>query len=150
MKKLLGIVVLGFLLSGNAYSENINLKCEDPKINIPMSVLIDEQNKLVSWQGSAPDYYHYENGVFSFAMTTDEFKYSYRLNRNTGVLIINAFKFSKEEFEKILEEVVNRMFAAGKTSDDKSYLVKLIVDKYDEENPEDTIFMECKKVEAKF
>ena len=150
MKKLLGIVVLGLLLCGNAYSENINLKCEDPKVNIPMSVVIDQQNKVVSWQGSVPDHYHYENGVFSFSMRTETYKYSYRLNRNTGTLRINAFKFSKEEFDKILSDVVDEMQAAGKTYKDKSFMAKSIVNRYDEENPEDTIFMECEKVKAKF
>ena len=150
MKKLLGVIVLSLLLSGNAYAENINLKCEDPKINFPMNVVIDQKNKVVSWQGSEPDDYHYGNGVFSFAMKTDEFRYSYRLNRNTGALIINAFKFTKEEFDRRLAEVAAEMHAAGKTINDRSYLVKLIVDKYDKGIPEDTIYMECEKINAKF
>jgi len=31
MKKLLGIIVLGLLLSGNAYAEILNFECKQPK-----------------------------------------------------------------------------------------------------------------------
>ena len=41
MKKLLGIVVLGLLLSGNAYAE---------KIKIPITVNIFEMNKPNGWR----------------------------------------------------------------------------------------------------
>ena len=150
MKKLLGIVVLGLLWSGKISAENINLKCVDPTVGIPVSVVINTKNENVSFQGSDPDPYYLHNGIFYFSMGTDDFRYSYGLNRNTGMLRINAFQFSEEQFNKILTEVAAEMIASGKTADDKSYLVKLIEEKYDEEEPDDTIFMECEKAKAKF
>ena len=54
MKKLLGILVLGLLLSGNVSAENIKLKCVDPKVGIPVSVVINTKNENVSFQGSNP------------------------------------------------------------------------------------------------
>tara|TARA_B100000686_G_C16229334_1_gene684068 strand:+ start:161 stop:613 length:453 start_codon:yes stop_codon:yes gene_type:complete len=150
MKKLLGIVVLVLLWSGKTSAEIINIKCEDSKVNIPVSVVINTNDKNVSFQGSAFDPYHLDNDIFYFSMMTDDYRYSYALNRNTGILRIKGFQFSKEEFEKILTDVYVTMVADGKTIDDKSYLVKLINEKYDEKEPETTIFMECEKSKAKF
>ena len=45
-------------------------------------------------------------------MGTDDFRYSYGLNRNTGMLRINAFQFSEEQFNKILTEVAAEMIAS--------------------------------------
>lgn len=152
MKKLLGIIVFGWLLSGNAYSEIINLKCTDDEFNTPLSVVIDTKNENVSYQGSNPDDYYLENGVFYFAMQSkeSEFRWGYSLNRNTGILTIKGYEFSEEKSAEIKAEVALEMILAEKTTDDKSYLVKLIIDKYNEGEPLETFYLECEKVDPKF
>ena len=50
MKKLLGIVVLGLLLSGNAYSANLNLTCEG----------IGSKSKTMSQSGSTSELRYFE------------------------------------------------------------------------------------------
>ena len=143
MKKLLGIVVLGLLWCGNVYSETINLKCTHSDIGTPLSVVIDTENKKVSYQGSNFDDYYLENGVFHFVMQSKkiDFRYAYSLNRNTGVLKVSEYKFSEEEMKKNLAEVAAEMILAGKTPEDKSWLVKLIIDKYNEGEPLDTVYI---------
>ena len=152
MKKLLGIIVFGWLLSGNAYSEIINLKCTNASFNTPLSVVIDTKNENVSYQGSNPDDYYLENGVFYFSMKSkeSEFRWGYSLNRNTGILTIKGYEFSEEKSAEIKAEVALEMILAGKTTDDKSYLVKLIIDKYNEGEPLETFYLECEKVKPKF
>ena len=45
MKKLLGIVVLGLLLSGNAYAEILDIRCKDDPVKL--RYLIDTSKKTV-------------------------------------------------------------------------------------------------------
>ena len=47
-------------------------------------------------------------------------------------------------------EVALEMILAGKTTEDKSWLVKLIIDKYNEGEPLETFYLECEKVKPKF
>ena len=150
MKKLLAILVLGLLLSGNAYAEVINLKCTNTEIGTPLSVVIDTKNENVSYQGSNPDDYYLENGVFYFAMQSKEIRWGYSLNRNTGILKVKGYEFSEEKFAEMKAEVALEMILAGKTTEDKSYLVKLIIDKYNEGEPLETFYLECEKVKPKF
>tara|TARA_A100001015_G_C14445672_1_gene502182 strand:- start:101 stop:559 length:459 start_codon:yes stop_codon:yes gene_type:complete len=152
MKKLLAIVVLGLLWSGNSYAESINLKCTHPDLDIPLSVVIDTKNKKVSYQGSNFDDYYLENGVFYFVMQSKkvDYRYAYSLNRNTGVLKVSEYKFSEEEMKKKFEEVAAEMILSGKSTKDKSWLVKLIIDKYNEGEPTDSLYVQCEKNKVKF
>jgi len=53
MKKLLGIVVLGLLLSGNAYAEKVMLSCKpQDKKNKPVSFILDDKNKNLVFEGT--------------------------------------------------------------------------------------------------
>ena len=153
MKKLLGIVVLGLCWSGNAYADEIiNLKCTHPDLNTPLSLVIDTDNKRVSYQGSNYDDYYLENGVFYFSMQSKkiDFRYAYSLNRNTGVLKVSEYKFSEEEMEKNYAEVALKMITAGKTSEDKDWLVKSIIETYNEGEPLDTMYIQCEKTKKAF
>ena len=152
MKKLILILIAGMLLSSNAYAEVINLKCTNTEIGTPLSVVIDTKNENVSYQGSDPDNYYLENGVFYFSMKSkeSEFRWGFSLNRNTGILTIKGYEFSEEKSAEIKAEVALEMILAGKTTDDKSYLVKLIIDKYNEGEPLETFYLECEKVDPKF
>ena len=152
MKKLLGIVVLFLLLSSNAYSENINLRCTHPDMETPLSVVIDTHKKKVSYQGSNFDDYYLEYGVFYFAMESKkkDYTYAYSLNRNTGILKITQYKFSEEEKQKNYAEVALEMISAGKTTEDRDWLVKLIIEKYNQGEPLESIYMECEKSKQAF
>jgi hypothetical protein len=152
MKKFLAIMVLGLLWSGKAFAETINLKCTHSDLNIPLSVVIDTENKKVSYQGSNFDDYHLENGVFYFVMQSEKIdnRYAYSLNRNTGILKVSEYKFSEEEMKTMYAEVAIEMISAGKTTEDKSWLVKLIIDKYNEGEPADSLFLKCEKNKVKF
>ena len=152
MKKILTIIILGLLFSGNAYAETINLKCTHSDLNIPLSVVIDTENKKVSYQGSNFDDYYLENGVFYFVMQSKkvDFRYAYSLNRNTGILKVSGYKFSEEQLKTMYADVATGMILAGKTTEDKSWLVKLIIDKYNEGEPTDSVFLKCEKNKAKF
>ena len=152
MKKLLGILVLGLLLSSNANAEIINLKCTHSDLNTPLNVVIDTEKKKVSYQGSNFDDYYLENGVFYFVMQSKkiDFRYAYSLNRNTGILRVSEYKFSEEKNKIMLSDVAGEMILAGKTAEDKSWLVKLIIDKYNEGEPTATVFIQCEKTKAKF
>jgi hypothetical protein len=125
MKKLLGIVVLGLLLSGNAFAEKINLSCTEKITNTVLSFTIDTDVKKVSTQGSNYDPYLYSNGVFTFMMKDEKNDYLYRLNRNTGILIVKAWKKNEEEREKLTAEIYLNMLADGKTIDDTDYVLNL-------------------------
>ena len=160
MKKLLVIVVLSLLFGGNAYSQvidpfKINLTCQSSKDGIPISVSINTALKKVSLQGSDPDSYYLKNDVFNFSMLAGKYTYSYYLNRNTGLLKIKAFIFSKEQKNKHNQEVFDTLVANKQINledgtYDKSNLVKIIFEIYEQKKPEEIIFMECEKSKAKF
>ncbi len=159
MKKILSIIVLGLLLSGNGYAEitdpfEINLTCKDSSVNIPVSISINTVNEKISFQGSDPDSYHLKNDIFVFSMRTDQYSYSYHLNRNTGILRIKTYTFSEEQKNKNMKEVYDSMVANKKINADGTYkqsdLVNLIFELYEQKEPGETIFMECEKSKAKF
>ena len=152
MKKLLVIFVLGLLLSGNVYAEIINLACKSSDFKNPLNIILDTKNETASYEGSNPDPYHLENGIFRFVMQDKDMKYryAYSLNRNTGVLAIKGYQFSEEQMQTIYAEVALKMISEGKTTDDKSYLVKLIIDRYNEGQPLETFYLDCEKIKKKF
>ena len=51
MKKFLWIVVLGMLLSGNAYAENITIKCIDEKRDAQLILNFDEGGDWINFNG---------------------------------------------------------------------------------------------------
>ena len=152
INKLLGIVVLGLLLSGNVYGEIINLACKSSDFKNPLSIILDTKNKTVSTQGSNPDPYYLENGVFSFVMQDKDMKYryAYSLNRYSGVLAIKGYQFSEKQMQTIISDVSSKIAFSDKPSNDKSYLVKLIIDKYNEGEPIETFYLDCEKIKKKF
>ena len=150
MKKLLGIVVLGLLLSGNAFAEKINLSCTEKITNTVLSFTIDTDVKKVSTQGSNYDPYLYSNGVFTFMMKDEKNDYLYRLNRNTGILIVKAWKKNEEEREKLTAEIYLNMLADGKTIDDTDYVLNLLSDKYNQKENYTNLTFNCEKAEPKF
>ena len=143
-------MVICSLLGGNAFADIINLKCTHSDLDTPLSVVIDTKNENVSFQGSNPDNYYLENGVFYFAMQNKEIRWGYSLNRNTGILVAKGYEFSEEKYTEMKAQVAIEMILAGKTTEDKSWLVKLIIDKYNEGEPLETFNLECSKTEKVF
>ena len=160
MKKLLSIIIFNLLLCGNIFAEivdpfKINLTFQSSKVGIPVSVSINTILKNISFQGSDPDSYYLENDVFIFSMVAGEYTYSYHLNRNTGLLRIKAYIFSEDEKYKHNQEIFDTMVANKQINIedgtyDKSDLVKLYFESYEQKKPDEIIFMECEKSKAKF
>ena len=145
-------MILGLFLTVNVYAETINLGCKSSDFKNPLSIILDTKNETASYQGSNPDPYYLENGIFRFVMQDKDMKYryAYSLNRNTRVLAIKGYQFSEEQMQTIYAELALKMISEGKTTDDKSYLVKLIIDKYNEGQPLETFYLDCEKIEKKF
>ena len=96
MKKFFIVLLCGFLFSGNAYAEKINLSCSSETQQFPLSsVVIDTEIKKISWQGSAFDWYNLKNDVLYFLMENPPYKLLSSLNRNTGVLTVKAYQISE-------------------------------------------------------
>ncbi len=150
MKKILLLITVSLLFSGNAFAERINLSCTEKKTNTVLSFTIDTDVKKVSTQGSNYDPYLYSNGVFTFMMKDKKNDYLYRLNRNTGILIVKAWKKNEEEREKLTAEIYLNMLADGKTIDDTDYVLNLMFDKYNQKENYTNITFNCEKAEPKF
>ena len=151
MYKLLGIVVLGLLLSGNAYAEKINLACVAKGSDMPpFSVVLNTDNKKVSWQGGFFAPYFLKNDVFYFVMTLDPLKAIYALNRNTGHLVIKTYELTDEEEEKLADMMINKMLQDGKTTDDKEYEAELIYNTLNDQIVKDNFSLQCDKTKSKF
>ena len=150
MKKFFLVLLFGFLLSGNAFAEKINLSCKENILDTILSFTINTDNKTVSTQGSNYDPYLYSNGVFTFLMRTEKNDYFYRLNRNTGILIVKVWTRNEEEFEKMLNEIYVKMLQDGKTTKDSEYVLNLVVETYSKKEDYTDLKFTCKKTEPKF
>ena len=93
MKKLLGIIVLGLLLSGNAYAKNINLRCFFPaqefkENGYKMNILINLDKNLIT---SSDDYYVEDYEIIEKKLTSDGNNFFYinahRKNKTTETLL---------------------------------------------------------------
>ena len=150
MKKIILLITISLLFSGSAYAEKINLSCKENITDTILSFTINTDNKTVSTQGSNYDPYLYSNGVFTFLMRTEKNDYLYRLNRNTGILIVKVWTRNEEEFEKMLKEIYAKMLENGKTTKDSEYVLNLIVKTYEKNKDYTDLKFTCKKTEPKF
>ena len=149
MKKIFLIIILS-LWTSSAYAEKINLACTEQTTNTVLSFTINTDDKTVSTQGSNYDPYLYSNGVFTFMFKGDENDFLYRLNRNTGVLNVKAWKKNEEEYEKMIVEIYVKMLADGKSLEDSDYLLNLIMDKFNQKENFTNVSLDCEKTEPKF
>ena len=133
MKKLFLLLSL-FLLFSPSHSEindpfEINLTCKDDKVEF-VSIVINSIKEEVSYQGSDPDSYFLKNDVFVFSMLGGEYTYTFDLNRNTGLLKIKAYIFSKEQERNINKDAVDIMIANKlintENGDTKKHLVEVL------------------------
>jgi len=108
MKKLLGIVVLGFLLSGNAYAENITIKCVDEKRDAQLILNFDEGGDWINFNGKDKSVAGRKETVFgeqriTVEITKDKIKYMSMISsaKTHMVILINRFDGSMYQYGKI-------------------------------------------------
>ena len=108
MKKLLGIVVLGLLLSGNAYAENITIKCVDEKRDAQLILNFDEGGDWLMFNGRTKDVAGRKETVFgeeriTVEITKDKIKYMSMIYsaKTHMVILINRFDGSMYQYGKI-------------------------------------------------
>ncbi len=140
MKKLLGIVVLGLLLCGNAFSEIINLKClwnsgyalpeEDMSSNKGKvdfyKIDLDEKEVIDSPSGkyhnfeteTSKSFVHVDDDQIYFGIRAKQgtSRHTFTINRNTGVL---------NEYYSIntdnLKGIISNKFLCEKTTSKKKF-----------------------------
>ena len=153
MKKFLLIILITFILNGVALAEKINLACTAKGSDMPpFSVVLNTDNKKVSWQGGYFAPYFLRNDVFYFVMTLPNppLKAIYALNRNTGHLVIKTYEFTDEKERKLADMMIKKMIQDGKTTDDKEYEAELIYDTLNSQIVKDNFNLQCDKAKAKF
>ena len=94
MKKLLFTILFTLVLSGGAYADKIYLKCFYPKNNQLDSLSLDTNTKQVVFRGSLIDRYVLENDQFIFLYGARGFDYRISLNRNTGIITMEAWELT--------------------------------------------------------
>jgi len=105
MKKLLGILVLGLLLSGNAYAEETYLVCGKNKKN-PVHVVFDDNSSFEKWKIDKT-YRQFDFDIIKKSKHYIELKRKLRhwkINRYTGLGIVDVagdtFEYNCEKLEK--------------------------------------------------
>jgi hypothetical protein len=83
-------------------------------------------------------------------MKTKQMDYLYRLNRNTGVLRVKAWKKNEEEFKALLSVLFVKMTEDGKTKNDTDYILNFVVNNYDQKEDYTDLTFVCEKAEPKF
>ena len=108
MKKILGIVVLGLLLSVNAYAENITIKCVDEKRDAQLILNFDEGGDWLMFNGRTKDVAGRKETVLgeqliTIEITKDKIKYMSMISsaKTHMVILINRFDGSMYQYGKI-------------------------------------------------
>ena len=114
MKKLLGIVVLGLLLSGNAYAENITILCVDEKRSkaenrdVHLILNFDEDGDWILFNGQTKDVAGRKDTVLgeeriTVEITKDKIRYMSMIysTKTHMVILINRFDGSMYQYGKI-------------------------------------------------
>ena len=114
MRKLLGIVVLGLLLSGNTYAENITILCVDEKRSkaenrdVHLILNFDEGGDWILFNGQTKDVAGRKETVFgeeriTVEITKDKIKYMSMIysTKTHMVILINRFDGSMYQYGKI-------------------------------------------------
>ena len=114
MRKLLGIVVLGLLLSGNTYAENITILCVDEKRSkaenrdVHLILNFDEGGDWILFNGRTKDIAGRKETVFgeeriTVEITKDKIRYMSMIysTKTHMVILINRFDGSMYQYGKI-------------------------------------------------
>ena len=150
MKKLLSILVLSFLFSGSAYAEKIYLKCFYPKDKQLDSLSFDTTTKQVTFRGSLIDRYVLDEDEFKFLFSNREFSYRVNLNRNTGIITMEAWELTKDFKANLANKIKQKIVSENKVND-LDYLVMTIYDEYGKIKRQFNAYTgECEKTDVKF
>ena len=108
MKKLLGIVVLGLLLSTNVYSENITIKCIDEKRDVQLILNFDEGGDWINFNGRSKEVSGRKDDALGvettiIEITKDKIDYFQSVESIDShmVIIINRFDGSMYQYGKL-------------------------------------------------
>ena len=115
MKKLLGIIVLGLLLSGNAYAENITILCVDEKRSkaenrdVHLILNFDEGGDWIKFNGREKDVAGRKDTVLgdeqliTIEITKDKIRYTSIVSSKKTFMsfIINRFNGSMYQYGKL-------------------------------------------------
>ena len=86
MKKLLGIIVLGLLLSGNAYAEVLKLSCVASDNSMTINVVIDADKNYATVQNyPAALKVTSERYIMEYRMYDKPPDINFSIDRNTGI-----------------------------------------------------------------
>lgn len=154
MKKLLVSVVMSLLLSGNAISEEINLICKPlTGKSLPVSLFINTENEEAIWQGGNPMPYFLDKGIFKYSISSKKknTKFRHSLNRYTGILKVELYKFDDEKkLEKFKFNVKDELNKAGKTTEDMAFFFKTYYEKLGDFNNDFELNFNCETTKKKF
>ena len=148
MKKLLGIVVLGLLISTNSFTDIISLKCQNPNGSFS-SLELDTNTKKAKFKGITINRYIKDKDEFKFLFNIREYDYRASLNIFSGVLLLETFFVSKEEKTEMIANVMSKIIDEKKDGD-KYYLIKNLYTEYDNKDRYILDKAECEKVMKKF
>ena len=131
MKKLLGILVLGLLLSGNAYAEVLVLSCkyyDSP--NEAREWIFDLKKKtFATAYGTEIDIASTEEGIFFHKLTPTREIAMFHVSRLTGKATIRRLiyddEFKKKVREKLPVETNKLKFEYPKHTDDELFVLAL-------------------------
>ena len=108
MKKLLGIVVLGLLFSGNAYAENITIKCVDKERDAQLILNFDEGGDWMLFNGRVKEVAGRKDTVVGeeltiIEITKDKINYTSIISSQKTFMsiIINRFNGSMYQYGKL-------------------------------------------------
>lgn len=156
MKKLLSIIFVSILLSGNSYAEVIDLLCTPitgKKETVSLS--INTKIQKVRWQGSSnQNTYNLQNGVFGYTQTKPDSKFHSRhsLNRYSGVLTVEAYDFDidNSRYPKFVDMVNARLNSANKTTKDTIFFFTAYYEELGNIKSDFEFKFNCEKSEKKF
>ena len=86
MKKILSIVLISLLLSGNVYSKSTNLSCKLNKDDKPFMVLLDNENNNATFQDEVVKAVFSAVAVKFIAATIEQ---------NKGILVVMDYEVSR-------------------------------------------------------
>ena len=122
MKKLLGIVVLGLLLSGNAYAENITIRCVDEKRDVQLILNFDEGGDWILFHGETKAVAGRKDTVLGeestiIEITKDKIKYINIISslKMHTVMLINRFDGSMHQYGEIAGERFDHHYMCEKS-----------------------------------
>ncbi len=152
-------MVLGLLLSGNAYANEVSLKCvgtENKSIVASLKINFDTQK--FKWQGNNfLPFYIKDNsllGIIQYKKSDNSLGKNlhtvFQINRDTGILMIKFYTLTDSEVDDFQRRSAARILK-DKTSIEKHLDVKIGKDVYEEffKHSGYTLF-ECLKSESKF